>query len=106
MLAGFGRYSQPALLVLLSLLERERHGYAIAQDVHAMTAERPGPGTLYGAIARLEERGLIEAVEGEGRRKPYRLTDRGLTEAEREVHRLGSLTREVTRRLQRREALA
>ncbi len=101
-LAGFGRYSQPALLVVLSLLDGDKHGYAIADDIEAVTGERPGPGTLYGAIARLEDRGLIEAGDIECRRKPYRLTNEGLIEGQREVARLGALTREMTRRVQMR----
>jgi len=54
-----GRFSEPALLVLLSLLGGERHGYAISVDIESITGRRLGPGTLYGAIGRLEERGLI-----------------------------------------------
>jgi DNA-binding PadR family transcriptional regulator len=105
MLSGFGRYSQPALLVLMSLLDGDKHGYAIAEDIDAMTGDRPGPGTLYGAIARLEERGFIEATDADGRRKPYRLSGKGITEAGLEVRRLHALSREVTRRLGWREAL-
>lgn len=72
-----GRWSDPPLLVLASLAEGPKHGYAITQDVHAETGVRLGPGTLYGAISRLEERGLIEALPPEKRRRPYRLTASG-----------------------------
>jgi DNA-binding PadR family transcriptional regulator len=62
-----------------SLAEGPKHGYAMVRDVEGTTGVRLGPGTLYGAIARLEARGLIEAVEAEEpRRRPYRLTPRGV----------------------------
>jgi DNA-binding PadR family transcriptional regulator len=76
-IGGLGRFAEPAVLVLVSLAEGARHGYAIAADVEAVSGVRLGPGTLYGAIARLEERGLIEAVPSDDRRRPYRLTAAG-----------------------------
>jgi len=78
-IGGLGRFAEPAVLVLVSLAEGARHGYAIAADVEAVSGVRLGPGTLYGAIARLEERGLIEAVPSADRRRPYRLTAAGAT---------------------------
>lgn len=69
-----GQWSDPPLLVLASLAGGPKHGYAITQDVAEQTGVRLGPGTLYGAIGRLEERGLIEALPPEQRRRPYRLT--------------------------------
>jgi DNA-binding PadR family transcriptional regulator len=72
-----GRWSDPPLLVLASLADGPKHGYAITQDVVAQTGVRLGPGTLYGAIGRLEERGLIEALPPVQRRRPYRLTAAG-----------------------------
>jgi DNA-binding PadR family transcriptional regulator len=72
-----GRWSDPPLLVLASLADGPRHGYAITQDVLSETGVRLWPGTLYGAISRLEERGLIEALPPEKRRRPYRLTGAG-----------------------------
>jgi DNA-binding PadR family transcriptional regulator len=76
-LSGLGRYSGPATLILSSLAEGEKHGYALAKDVEEFAGVRLQPGTLYGAISRLEERGLIEATPGDGRRRPYRLTSGG-----------------------------
>jgi DNA-binding PadR family transcriptional regulator len=67
----------PELLILTSLAEGPKHGYAIMADVKSMTRVELGPGTLYGAIPRLEQAGLIEAVESKDRRRPYRLTGRG-----------------------------
>jgi DNA-binding PadR family transcriptional regulator len=71
------RSNDPSLLVLTSLADGAKHGYAITQDVKAIAGVTLGPGTLYGALARLEERGLIEAVVSENRRRPYRLTGSG-----------------------------
>lgn len=67
----------PGLLILASLASGPKHGYAITQDVRAFAGFRLGPGTLYGAIGRLEVRGLIEALETSDRRRPYQLTGPG-----------------------------
>jgi DNA-binding PadR family transcriptional regulator len=67
----------PGLLVLISLADGPKHGHAILQDVTEFAGLRLGPGTLYGALARLEEAGWIAALPTEGRRRPYRLTKTG-----------------------------
>jgi DNA-binding PadR family transcriptional regulator len=67
----------PDLLILTSLAGGPKHGYATILDIQAMTGVRLGPGTLYGAIPRLERAGLIEALDSTDRRRPYRLTPRG-----------------------------
>ena len=72
-----GRFSDPALFILTSLAGGEKHGYAMIEDIETMCDVRLGPGTLYGALARLERRGLIEALDVEDRRRPYRLTAAG-----------------------------
>jgi DNA-binding PadR family transcriptional regulator len=72
------RSNDPSLLIMASLAEGPKHGYAITRDVHEIAGVRLGPGTLYGAIARLEERGLIEAMESDDRRRPYRLSGSGV----------------------------
>ena len=77
-LADFGRFSDPALLILSSLAGGPRHGYGMMTDIEAMTGIRLGPGTLYGALARLEQSGLIEAMPADERRRPYQLTRSGL----------------------------
>jgi DNA-binding PadR family transcriptional regulator len=69
--------NDPGLLVLVSLASAPRHGHGILLDIAEFAGVRLGPGTLYGAISRLESEGLIEAIAPEGRRRPYRLTDRG-----------------------------
>jgi DNA-binding PadR family transcriptional regulator len=76
-LADFGRFSEPALLILVSLADGARHGYSMTEDIEAIAGVSLGPGTLYGALARLEGRGLIEPLKSEDRRKPYRLTTLG-----------------------------
>ena len=76
-LAGFGRYAGPATLILSSLAEGAKHGYALTKDVEEFAGVRLAPGTLYEALARLESQGMIEALEAEDRRRPYRLTAAG-----------------------------
>ena len=75
--SDFGRFSDPALLILASLASGEKHGYAMMEDIEAMSGVHLGPGTLYGALARLEARGRIEPLPDEERRRPYRLTGLG-----------------------------
>jgi DNA-binding PadR family transcriptional regulator len=70
-------FSDPPLLVLASLADGPKHGYAMIDDVERMSGTRLGPGTLYGAITRLEQQGLIEPLAVEERRQPYRLTAAG-----------------------------
>lgn len=69
-----GRFADPALFILVSLGAGPQHGYAIMTDVESLSGRPLGPGTLYGALARLESRGLIEALPSTDRRRPYRLT--------------------------------
>ena len=77
-LTDFGHFSDPALLILASLAEGPKHGYSMISDIEAITGIRLGPGTLYGALARLEKSGLIEALPSEERRRPYQLTPTGI----------------------------
>jgi len=72
-----GRFSDPGFLILASLVERPRHGYAIMEDIAAFSGTRFEPGTLYGALARLERAGLVTPLPSDDRRRPYRLTDAG-----------------------------
>ena len=77
LLASLGRFSEPALYILISLADGPKHGYAMTQDIAAVAGQKLGPGTLYGAIARLEARKWIEPLPAEERRRPYRLTAAG-----------------------------
>jgi DNA-binding PadR family transcriptional regulator len=73
-IAGFGRYAGPATLILSSLAEGPKHGYALTKDIERFADMRLAPGTLYEALSRLEGQGLIESVQSDDRRRPYRLT--------------------------------
>jgi DNA-binding PadR family transcriptional regulator len=72
--SGFGRYAGPATLILSSLAEGPKHGYALTKDIERFAGVRLAPGTLYEALSRLEGQGLIESVESDDRRRPYKLT--------------------------------
>jgi len=78
-MSDMGRYSDPSLLILSSLASGPRHGYAMMEDILQFSGTRLEPGTLYGAIIRLEKRGWIEPLAVEERRRPYRLTGAGAT---------------------------
>ncbi len=67
----------PSTLILTSLAAGPRHGYGMIQDIVALGGVTLGPGTLYGAIARLVDDGLIEPAGADERRRPYRLTGQG-----------------------------
>ena len=71
------RPRDPQLLILTSLASGPKHGHALAKDIESFAGTVLGPGTLYGAITRLEERGLIEPLPSTERRKPYRLSAAG-----------------------------
>ena len=75
---AMGHYSDPPLLVLASLANGPKHGHAMIEDIALLCGTRLGPGTLYGAIARLEQQGWIEPLQPEERRQPYRITAEGL----------------------------
>jgi DNA-binding PadR family transcriptional regulator len=69
-LGTFGRYAGPATLILSSLADGPKHGYALTKDVEAFAGVRLAPGTLYEALSRLEGQGLIEALDSDDRRRP------------------------------------
>jgi DNA-binding PadR family transcriptional regulator len=98
-LEEFGRFSEPALLILISLADGPKHGYAITEDIAVFADVRFGPGSLYGAIARLESRGLIEALESEDRRNTYRLTALGEKALRARLAGIQAVTRIGRRRL-------
>jgi DNA-binding PadR family transcriptional regulator len=90
-LPEFGRFAEPALLILVSLSEGPKHGYAIMTDVEAGTGRPMGPGTLYAALTRLEERGLVEPLTSVDRRRPYRLTGLGAAVLQEQLTELSAL---------------
>jgi DNA-binding PadR family transcriptional regulator len=91
--------SDPTLLVLASLVEGDKHGYAIMVDIQEFAGLRLGPGTLYGAITRLEERGWIRPVASDHRRQPYTITASGRHYLEEQMATLERVVRTAARRL-------
>jgi DNA-binding PadR family transcriptional regulator len=87
-----GRFAEPSLYILVSLSEGPKHGYAIS-------GAPMGPGTLYGALARLERRGLIEPLEAVDRRRPYRLTGLGEATVRAQMERLSAISKTGLHRL-------
>ena len=94
-----GRQNEPSVLILTSLAAGTKHGYALAKDIEEFAGVALGPGTLYGAITRLEERGLIEAAAGDERRRPYRITAAGRAALAGTVRDMRSLADVGARRL-------
>src|SRR3954467_10732104 len=87
--------------ILLSLAGGERHGYGIIREIETRDAAAvPDVGTMYRALARMVESGLIEGATrrpapdaGHERRNYYRIPPRGLREARAEARRLDALAR-------------
>jgi DNA-binding PadR family transcriptional regulator len=100
-LDAFGRFAEPALLILISLADGPKHGYAMTEDIAAVAGERLGPGTLYGALARLEARGFVEPMKSDERRNPYRITALGEKALKVRLAALEAVTRIAHRRLAR-----
>lgn len=94
-----GRFTEPALLILVSLADGPKHGYAMMADIEAVAGAKLGPGTLYGALARLEHIGLVEPLRSDDRRIPYRLTSRGKAMLREQLGGLRQLAATGTRRL-------
>ncbi len=94
-----GRVTGVAHLILTSLADGEKHGYALTQDVMQFASVRIAPGSLYEALARLEGQGLIEPVASTDRRRPYRLTAAGATVLDEYLSTQERLATEGRRRL-------
>jgi DNA-binding PadR family transcriptional regulator len=69
--------SDRSILILTSLADSPKHGYALIKDIASFAGIKLGAGTLYGALAKLEEAGLVEALPAEDRRRPYQITAAG-----------------------------
>lgn len=89
------------LLILTSLAGGPKHGYAMIEDIASITGIRLGPGTLYGAIGRLEAEGFIAALESDDRRRPYQITPAGRRHLEAEIGGMKGLVATGLRRLKR-----
>jgi len=100
--------TEPVLLILLSLADQPRHGYAILQDSERMSDGRVrlSTGTLYGALRRLLEDRWIERFQEEDNsrgKQAYRLTSLGRRNLQQEVSRMKQLTRLASLRVARKE---
>lgn len=91
--------SDPSLLILSSLAGGDKHGYAIMEDIERFAGVRLGPGTLYGALTRLEERDWIRPVRSTDRRQPYTITSAGRERLQAELANLERVVRAGLRRL-------
>jgi DNA-binding PadR family transcriptional regulator len=66
--------SDRSVLILTSLADGPKHGYALIKDIEDFAGVKLGAGTLYGALAALEKAGLVEALPADDRRHPYQIT--------------------------------
>ena len=69
--------SDRSIMILTSLADAPKHGYALIKDIESFAGVTLGAGTLYGALASLEQAGLVEPLPAEERRHPYRITPAG-----------------------------
>ncbi len=95
-----GHYSDPPLLVLASLASGPKHGHAMIEDIACLCGTVLGPGTLYGAIARLEQQGWIRPLPPEERRQPYCITAEGLRVLRAKLTTLQQFTKAGLKRLE------
>ncbi len=108
--AGGGKpLTEPVLLILMSLADEPRHGYALMKDIEALSKGRVrlSTGTLYGALRRLLEDAWIERFEQEDtsrEKQAYRLTPAGRRQFQMELERMKQLMKAATTRLRTREA--
>jgi DNA-binding PadR family transcriptional regulator len=94
---------EPVLLILVSLANHPKHGYAIMQDVENLTGWTMRAGTLYGALARMDRQGWIqESKSDDYRRRPYSLTAAGRAELALQLSVMNSVTRAGLRRAKHR----
>ena len=98
-LPAFGRFAEPSLLILTSLSEGPKHGYAMMQDIEKGTGRPMGAGTLYAALVRLEEQGLVEPLAPVDRRRPYRLTAIGASTLAEQLRGLSAFAEQGLRQL-------
>jgi DNA-binding PadR family transcriptional regulator len=94
-----GRYAEPSVLILTSLAGGPKHGYALVQDIRDFSGVDLGPGTLYGALARLEIQQMIQPLPAEERRRPYAITADGAVALQQHLTVLAKIARTGRRRL-------
>ena len=95
----FGRFAEPSLLILVSLSDGPKHGYAIMREVEQGSGRPMGPGTLYAALVRLEDLGLVEPLPAVDRRRPYRLTAVGASNLAEQLRGLSAFVDQGLRQL-------
>jgi DNA-binding PadR family transcriptional regulator len=95
----FGRFAEPSLLILVSLSDGPKHGYTMMQDIEAGTGRPMGAGTLYAALARLDEQGLVEPLAPVDRRRPYRLIAVGASNLAEQLRGLAEFAEKGLRQL-------
>ena len=100
--------TEPVFLILTSLADQPRHGYALMQDIEQISDRRVvlSTGTLYGALRRLLEDGLIERFQQEDTsrdKQAYKLTVEGHRQLQREVTRMKQLTQIAAMRMKESE---
>jgi DNA-binding PadR family transcriptional regulator len=100
------RSNDPPVLILISLSSGPKHGYGLMRDIEGFAGVRLGPGSLYGAISRLEERGLIRPLASAGRSRPYERTHEGQAMLESVIAEMRVLIDEGMTRLSRPPRLA
>jgi DNA-binding PadR family transcriptional regulator len=103
-LDDLGSYANASTHILVALSDGPKHGYAIMADVERESGKPLRAGTLYAALARLERRGLIEALPAADRRHPYRLTPQGARVLASVLDRMQALARRGLQRLERTDA--
>jgi DNA-binding PadR family transcriptional regulator len=91
--------SDPTLLLLASLADGDKHGYSMMEDIERFAGVRLGPGTLYGAITRLEQQRWIRPVASDDRRQPYRITAEGRAHLAALLEQLNEVVKTGLRRL-------
>ena len=94
-----GRFADPSVLILTSLSGGSKHGYAIMTDVAAFSGVRMEPGTLYGALSRLEKRGWIRPLDTGERRRPYQITAAGQSVLAGQLKTMQQVVRTAARRI-------
>jgi DNA-binding PadR family transcriptional regulator len=93
-----GRFADPSLLILTSLSDGAKHGYAIMTDIAGFSGVAMEPGTLYGALSRLERRGWIRPLTTEERRRPYEITAAGQEVLSEQVRSMQQIVRVAAQR--------
>lgn len=98
-MSSYDRFSEPTLFILISLAEGNKHGYAIMEDIENSYDIKLGPGTLYGAISRMEKFKFIEAIPSKDRRKPYQITSEGREYLQEKLTEIDTVTKLGFKRL-------